>query len=178
MSSLSSPRRLVSVLFAAALVFGAAGCSSGDDTETSTSGDAASEAKSLNESAKEADKALGAGGCYQAAAAWATIVAKPMQLRVSGGTKEDLEAYRKEVEEFRNDIDESLRNDYDVLAKAYGDYAEAIAAIDTSNPAELMKPDVQRKLQEAGDLIDTPEVTAARDRVQAYFDTCLEKSGN
>lgn len=176
-------RRLAALLFAATLALGAAACSSGEKTETSTSGDAsagdaASEAKELNESAKDVDKALGAGGCYQAAAAWATIVGKPMELSVSGASKEDLDAYRKQIEEFRSDVDESIRDDYDVLSSAYTQYAEALTGIDMSNPAALMNPEVRGQLEEASELLETPEVKQAQDNVQAYFANCESRVGN
>lgn len=180
---MSLSRRLLAVAFAGALALGAGACSSSDKSETSTGAqsgdqspsDAAAESKDAAQSAKDADKALGAGGCFEAAAAYGAIIAKPMELQSKGASKADIDAYQQQIEDLRKNVDEKIRDDYDVLAKAYTEYAKAISGVNLSDPSQLMNPDVQKKLQDASDALDTPEVKKAQQNVEDYFKSCETK---
>lgn len=180
---MSLPRRLLAVTFAAALTLGAGACSSSGKSETSTGGqsgeqsssDAAKESKDAAQAAKDADKALGAGGCYQAAAAYGAIIAKPMELQSKGASQADIDAYQKQIEDLRKNVDEKIRDDYDVLAKAYTEYAKAISGVNLSDPSQLMNPDVQKKLKDASDALDTDAVKKAQQNIEDYFKSCETK---
>jgi hypothetical protein len=155
-----------------ALLVGAGACSSDKADEVKAqAGDAAGDKK-----ADISDAMKGAVGvndeCVQAAAAWSEIFLAQGQFMTGTVSKEELANYRESLDVIGTKVPSELKGDFEVMAKAWGEWSEAVGDIDMSDPAQLTNPATAEKLDEAAKKLDTPEVNAAQDKVSDYFENC------
>ncbi|MGZ4680893.1 MAG: hypothetical protein ACXWBN_19675 [Acidimicrobiales bacterium] len=134
----------------------------GSDGSTSTTSDLSNGLNSLN------DITGGQlGDCLGTSLAYASLVLAPLGF-TGGATQEQIDKFEKDTQDLEAKIPPELKDDFDTVAAAYKAYGDALKGIDFS---DLFNSDTQQKLQDASDKLDAPEVKAAQDHIQAYFDS-------
>ena len=165
--------RWLAALLLAALALFVAGCG-GDDggdsassdtavVETESSDDDATETDASDDDATETDDgdvALG-GECTELAG-----LASQLQ-SAFGGADGDLDSTAEVFDELAERVPEEIREDYQVLADNFREFAEALEGVDLSSGAT---PDAETlaKLQEAAASMDEPEVREASENIEAW----------
>ncbi|HEY5155648.1 MAG TPA: hypothetical protein VIJ47_12990 [Acidimicrobiales bacterium] len=137
---------------------------SGNSTTTKKSSDDTSIASGLG--------ALGsAGDCLQTSLAYAALILEP--LGFAGGAKqEDIDKFEQQTQDLKAKIPDEIKGEFQTVADAYKAYGDEMKGL---NFGDLLNPDTQKKLEDASAKIDSPEVKAAQDKIDAYF---KDKCGN
>jgi hypothetical protein len=107
------------------------------------------------------------GDCLSASLAYASLVLEPLGF-MGGATQEQIDKFEQDTKDLEAKIPDALKDDFETVATAYKAYGEAIKDIDFS---DLLNPDTQQKVEDASKKLDDPDVKAAQDRIQSYFDT-------
>lgn len=166
-------KRWVAALLLAALALFVAGCG-GDDGGDSASSDTAvvetegtdddateTEADDATETdATEDDVELG-GECAE----FAGLGAKLQSAFGSGSG--DIESVSEVFDELAERVPEEIREDYQVLADNFKEFAEALEGVDLSS-GETPDAETLAKLQEAATSMDQPEVQQASENIEAW----------
>jgi hypothetical protein len=152
----------------AVLVFGSlllAACGGGDDN-----GDGGDGGASTGSDGGGIDGGvIGAGECADAVAAMAAA-AQAIPAAMSGGSV-DLETSIAQLQAFAENAPEEIRDELQIIYAAYGEFAQAMA--DSGyDPSSGQPPsaDAIAALTQASEAINTPEVLAASNTVNAYFE--------
>jgi hypothetical protein len=96
-------------------------------------------------------------------------MAEPLSLLGGTATKDQIEQFKRDTADLQARIPAEVRDQFAIISAAFTAYAETFSAIDFSNPDAFLDPAVQQRLEEAGRRLESPEVTAARAEVDAFF---------
>jgi hypothetical protein len=161
----------IAVLIMLALL--GAGCG-GDDTASDTVATDTTEDITAEESTDETTTddgdttdgsgVFGDGDCASLVAAAASV---SQAFAAAGGTDADVEASRELFDEYAANAPDEIRDDLEVLAAAYAEYAEALQDVDIE-PGEVPDAEAIAELQQAIASIDQAEVTAASQAVSEW----------
>jgi outer membrane murein-binding lipoprotein Lpp len=136
-----------------------------DASSTTADGDSSDADSKLTDSLDALNKGE-LGDCLTASMAYASLVLAPAGF-AGGATEEEIDEFEKNTQELQAKIPSELKDDFETVATAYQAYGEALEGIDAG---DLLDPDTQSKLQEAGEKLDDPQVEAASKRISDYFD--------
>lgn len=162
-------RALIRLLVTLCLAWGFVAC--GGDDDDSSSASAKDDVQSAEEfgdaAASAADFAGFDGGCQAAVAAMASVAAGA-GAALTGGS--DLEDSLATFKEFADKAPEEIKDEMNTLADAYGEFVAVLADSDY-DPASGEDP--PSEVMAALESIATEDVSAAGDKVSAYFeDNC------
>jgi hypothetical protein len=155
--------RLLAALLLAALALFAAGCGGDDGGDSASSDTAVVETESTDDAATETtddgDEVLG-GECTELAGLGA-------QLQSAMGNAGDLDSTSEVFDELADRVPEEIREDFQVLADNFKEFAEALEGVDLSSGAT---PDAETlaKLQQAVASMDQPAVEEASNNIEAW----------
>ena len=163
--------RWLAALLLAALALFVAGCGGDDGSDSASSDTAVVETESSDDSATETDDAsedsdateddgtLG-GECVE-------LAGLASQLQSAFGNAGDLDSTAEVFDELAERVPEEIREDYQVLADNFREFAEAMEGVDLSSGAA---PDAETlaKLQEAAASMDEPAVQEASKNIEAW----------
>jgi hypothetical protein len=168
-------RRWYAALLLAALALVVAGCG-GDDggdsassdtavVETESSDDGSTETESSDD-AMETDTAEDDGMLGGECAEFAGLGAK-LQNAFGGTSGDDIDSVAEVFDELADRVPEEIRDDYQVLADNFKEFADALEGVDLSSGAT---PDAETlaKLQAAVASMDQPEVQQASENIEAW----------
>lgn len=171
-------RRPAALAFAAVLAVGLAACGDdgggGDDVALEEVDTTTSTTTADDEGAETTTGGLGdlSGGCaafQQAAIAFGAAF--------GGGADADLDDLADAMDAFAAEVPDELTDDVEVLAEAYRQFAEAFADVDVQDPNAFSDPEVQARLEEAGQIFESPEVTEATANVEAFTSENCPEAG-
>ena len=109
------------------------------------------------------------GDCVGASVAYATLVLEPLGF-MGGATQEQIDKFEQDTKDVQSKIPSELQDDFQTVADAYKAYGDALKGIDFS---DMLNPDTQKKVEDASNMLDDPQVKAAQDNIDAYFkDNC------
>ena len=164
-------KRWLAALLLAALALVAAGCG-GDDGSDSASSDTAiveTEASDDGEEtvddgtetdATEDDGVLG-GECAELAG-----LGSKLQGAFGAGSG-DIDSVSEVFDELAEHVPEEIRDDYQVLADNFKEFADALEGVDLSS-GETPDAETLAKLQAAASSMDEPEVQQASENIEAW----------
>jgi|GEM_PF-1978284 outer membrane murein-binding lipoprotein Lpp len=116
--------------------------------------------------------ALGASGeCLQTSLAYAALLLEPLGF-AGGASQDDLNQFEQQTQDLKAKIPDEIKGEFETVADAYKAYGDELKGLDFS---DLLNPDTQKKLEDASAQINSPEVKAAQDKIEAYF---KDKCGN
>ena len=188
-------RKLLALLMALAVLTAAAACSSDSGDESSDGGgsagdseleadrgdgsssddDTSSDDDSLDDDGSSSDDVPGLGdiddfeACIEASAAYFNIVLLPMSLSM-GASEEDIAELESELDELGADIPSELEDDFEVMADAFSEYAEALKDLDLTDPSAFLDESVMEDFENATAALETDEVAEAQENIEAYFE--------
>ena len=114
-----------------------------------------------------------AGDCFTASLAFAALAIAPLGF-MGGATQEQIDQLKSDTEELKAEVPSAVKADFQTYADGIEQYANALKGVSLT---DIMNPETQQKMEEAGKILDSPEMTAASDNIETYFsDTC--PSGN
>ena len=164
-------KRWLAALLLAALALFVAGCGGDDGSDSASSDTAVVETESSDDgteteasddamSATEDDDELG-GECLK----FADLGTKLQSAFGSGSG--DIDDVSDVFDELADRVPEEIRDDYQVLADNFKEFAEALEGVDLSSGAT---PDAETlaKLQQAASSMDQPEVRQASENIEAW----------
>lgn len=169
--------RLAGALLAGALLLAVAGCGGGSSSSNNASSDrstttttASSSGGSNGSDLTGALDALNNGNltdCAKVAAAFQALA-----VNFLGGTQglsqSDIQKLQGEVDQLKSNVPSEIKADFQTWFDAVDQYAKDIGTID---PSKLLDPTYQKKLQDAGKALDTPEVQQAQKNIETYLNT-------
>lgn len=158
-------RRSFVVLFALSLI--AAGCGDGDGGDASDAASAPDEGD-----AEDALDDLGnlSGKCADAAEGYLSAIGG-VGGAMLGGAGDDLEKGAEALEKFADDAPSEIREDLQTVAAALSGYVKAMADIDFDpSSGEMPSGEAMEALEELSQRFDDEELTAASERVSAWFE--------
>lgn len=168
-------RRLtIAVVFVVlALAFVGAGCGGGDDssgatdttlTETTATEETTTEGTTTEETTTDTSGGLASGDCAElvnASAELAQAFAAAGATGDSGGASDFFDQF---------EAPDEIREDFQVLATAYAEYAAALQDIGLES-GQTPTPDQLQQFQQALASIDQPAVAAASERISTWVNT-------
>ena len=160
--------RAITIACLLVLALLAAGCGGGDDTasDTDTVVTETTEGITAEETTTDEtddDGSFATGECAALVAAAASV----SQTFSGTGATDDVDEARAQFEEFAENAPDEIRDDLEVLAAAYSEYAEALADVDIE-PGETPDAEAIAALQAAIASIDQAELTEASANVSAW----------
>lgn len=161
---------LVAAMGAALLAFAAA-CGGGDDDEaTADTAAAVTTAAEEIEEAATTEEESSSGGTDMASAEnckeLGEIGAKVSAALGSGGSA-DTEKTKEFLDEFADKAPEEIRDDFQIIADAYGKIVEALGDVNVA-AGETPGPEALAKLQALATEIDQEELTQANNNITAW----------
>ena len=132
-----------------------------DDSTSTTSGSTSDALNSLNDLTNG-----NLGDCLGTSLAYAKLVLAPLGF-TGGATQDQIDQFEKDTSDLEAKIPSELKDDFKTVADAYKEYGDTLKGIDFT---DLANADTLNKLEDAGKKLDSPDVKAAQDRIQAYFD--------
>ena len=161
--------RAMTIAFLLVLALLAAGCGGGDDNAsdtdtvvTETTDDITTD-ETTDETTTDDDGSFATGECAELVAAATSI----SQTFSATGTTDDIDEARDQFEEFADNAPEEIRDDLQVLAAAYEEFAEVLGDVDIE-PGETPDAEAIQALQAAIAAIDQAEITEASANVNAW----------
>jgi len=113
----------------------------------------------------------GSSECLAAATTYGALFAQAGAL-VSGADQAQIDDFEQKTQDLKAKIPSAIQADFQTVADAYKQYAEALKGLDFT---DLLNPATQDKLKQANDAIDTQSVKDAQDRIDTYFTTTCGK---
>ena len=186
-----SSKRATAIVFALVLTFSLAACGSSKKTDNvsaadSSKGEKQSDGQSAatstsrvttttSDSSSTADTSYGSStgngssvsDCLSASVAYASLFVEASGF-AGGADQSQVDDFESKTQNLKAKIPEAVRGDFQTVATAYQKYAEAIKGVDY---ADVLNPDTQNKIKQAGDALDDPAVKDAQARIDAYFST-------
>lgn len=165
----------------AALLLTAAACGGDDDDESAaatqapaataepsdTTSDTSEESEDTEESEEtEGDVPEGFSGseeCRELVGLGAKVT------QALGGAGGDLEDTQEFMDAFADDAPEEIREDFQVIAEAYGKIAEALEGVDLSS-GEQPDPEAMAELQQLSTELDQPRIQEANENITAWVE--------
>jgi hypothetical protein len=105
------------------------------------------------------------GECFEASMAFFALLASPLAF-MGGATDEQLAEFEAEVAELEASIPAEIRDDYETVAEAYRGFGETLQAAG----GNLFDPRFVERMEAAEQQLEAPEVVAAQERIETYFD--------
>ena len=165
--------RWLAALLLAALALFVAGCGGDDGGDSASSDTAVVETEATDDDATETeaddatetdatedDGELG-GECAEFAGLGAKLQG------AFGSGSGDIESVSEVFDELAERVPEEIREDYQVLADNFKEFAEALEGVDLSS-GETPDAETLAKLQEAATSMDQPEVQQASENIEAW----------
>jgi hypothetical protein len=164
---MNSLRRLVFLLAAVALVASACGDDSGSSSPETTGADSSSDGDIAIPDLDDLDLPGVSDECLAVAQAAAEAASAAGAAFTPGGDLSQTETF------FDGAIDaapDEIKDDFEVLAQAFGDYAQAIqdAGADLSDPNSFTDPEVLAALQNGVEAFSTDAYEEAADNISAW----------
>jgi outer membrane murein-binding lipoprotein Lpp len=128
---------------------------------TTTSGSTSDAINSLNDLTNG-----NLGDCLSTSLAYAKLVLAPLGF-TGGASQDQIDQFEKDTQDLEAKIPPELKDDFDTVAAAYKEYGDTLKGIDIT---DIGNSDTLNKLEDASQKLDSPDVKAAQDRIQAYFD--------
>ena len=171
----------VAAVLVAGLLLGATACGGGDDS--SSDGDAiqasaesstttADESTSgsgdlgdLSDELGDLDGMLG-GDCLSTSMAFLSLSLAPLGF-MGGASEADIAELETQLDDLSGEIPEEISGDFETYAAGIQAYADAMKGMDSSN---ILDPEVQSQMEEAGAELETPEMEEAQANIEAYFE--------
>jgi len=131
------------------------------------SGDSTSSTKDLSQTLSDVTGGGQLGDCLGASVAYASLVLEPLGF-VGGATQDQIDQFEQHTQDVQSKIPPELKDDFQTVAAAYKAYGEALKGI---NFSDILNPDTAQKMEDASNKLDAPEVKAAQDHIESYFDS-------
>lgn len=139
--------------------------------ETTASGSASSDLSQLGDDLSALSGK--AGDCLTTGLAFAALAMAPLGF-MGGATQDQIDQLKTDTEELKAQVPASIRADFQTYADGMEQYANALKGVSLT---DIMNPETQQKMEEAGKFLDSPEMKTASDNIEKYFsETC--PSGN
>jgi len=142
-----------------------------DASSTTTAGegsdDSTSSPKDLSQTLSDVTGGGQLGDCLGASVAYASLVLEPLGF-VGGATQDQIDQFEQHTQDVQSKIPPELKDDFQTVAAAYKAYGEALKGI---NFSDILNPDTAQKMEDASNKLDAPEVKAAQDHIESYFDS-------
>jgi hypothetical protein len=175
-------RRFGTSVLAALMLVALVGCSTKDAEtvsarDTITNDSEASDATTASRSIDDDVTANGRGEstdlpdladldqCLEASMAFFALLALPLSF-MTGVSDEDLAELEENLGELEGSVPADVQDDYDTLAEAYREFAEAMQGVGRN----VFDPGYADQIEAAGERLDAPAVVEAQDRISEYFD--------
>lgn len=114
-----------------------------------------------------------AGDCFTASLAFAALAITPLGF-MGGATQEQIDQLRQDTEELKAEVPAAIKADFQTYADGIEEYANALKGVSLT---DILNPETQKKMEEAGKILDSPTMKTASDNIETYFsETC--PSGN
>lgn len=184
-----SSKRAMAIAFALVLTFSLAACGSSKKTDNVSAADSSKGEKqsdgqgattstsrattTTSDSSSTSDTSYGSSpgigssmsGCLAASVAYASLFVEASGF-AGGVDQSQIDDFESKTQDLKAKIPEALRSDFQTVATAYQKYAEALKSVDYN---DLLNPDTQNKIKQAGDGLTDSAVTEAQARIDAYF---------
>ncbi len=154
--------RVLTIAVVLLLALAGAGCGGGDD-ETAADTDTVTET-TTNETTTDGSEVFGDDECAELVAAYTAL---GNAFAAAGGTDADSEEVQGLLERFAGEAPAEIRDDIQVLAEAYAQYAEALGEIDLE-PNEIPDAEDLAKIQAAVSSLNQAEITEASQNVSQW----------
>jgi hypothetical protein len=157
--------------FPAMVVVGAimlAACGGGDGSSTGSAAGGAGDTGGASEVASGPAGAFDVAECAQAVSAWAAAAAAVPA--AASGSAADLQTSLDQLQAFAAAAPEAIRDDLMLVYQAYGEFVKAMqdTGFDPTS-GEVPSAETIAAMEAASQKLDDPELTAASDRVSAWF---------
>jgi hypothetical protein len=167
-------RRTSALAMAAVLGLGLVACGgddSGGDASSDTEATTTTEATGSDTDTTDLDLGDFSGECADFAQSFAGAAAA-VGSAFTGAPGDDLSSVAEYFDAVADKVPEEIRDDFQVFADAYGEFAQALADadIDLSDPSKA-DPEAMAQLQALGEAFSAPEVQQASENIQAYVDS-------
>jgi hypothetical protein len=182
-------KKTLAIAFAVVMTFTAMGCGGSKKSDNVSAADAGKSEKQSDgsvattttydysgssdtsgSSTSDGSSVLGLGAssdCLAASVAYAGLFVEAAGF-AGGAQQSEIDDFEAKTQDLKAKIPASEQDDFQTVATAYHQYAEAVKGIDFT---DLLNPATQDKLKQAGAALDDPSVKAAQDRIDAYFKT-------
>lgn len=182
--------QLLAVLMAGALVATAAACGSSkkDDTASSSNTSTQSDESTTTTKAKtsgtttpadgmaDALNKLGQGNlgqCMEIAMTYAAVTISAgfagLGAALGGSSSSDMSQLKSDLDKASADVPSELKGDFQTISDAVSSMVSQMQG----TSGNIMDPDYQSKLEQAGKAMDTPQVKQAQDNIEKYIQkTC------
>lgn len=158
-------KKLLAALLAGTMVFAAAACGGdGDDPEVvESSSDTGSDSGDLD------DLDLGILGdeeCANVGLAYATISLGALGAMFGGAMDDgELDEMEQELEDLEAEVPDQIADDFEVIRGAFAEFGEALG----DGGGNIMDPEYQEQLEEAGAVLESDEVMEAQSNIEAWL---------
>ena len=112
--------------------------------------------------------------CLDVQVAYLAVQSVPLSLATGTSSAEAIEQFRRDVEDLRQKIPEQIKADYDVLARAYEVFLGKIDGVDIADLSKAREN--ADRIRAALGSLDEPDVEAAKQRIEGYFQACSSQS--
>jgi hypothetical protein len=169
----------VAAVLVAGLLLGATACGGGDDSSsdgdaiqasaessTTTADGSTSGSDDLGDLSDElGDLGELGGDCLSSSMAFLSLSMAPLGF-MGGASEADIAELEGQVDDLSGEIPEEIRGDFETYAAGIQAYADAMKGMDSSN---ILDPEFQSQMEEAGAELETPEMEEASANIEAYF---------
>jgi len=137
---------------------------------TDDSSSSSSSSSSGSGSSSDGSSGLGLAGSAECLAAYQTYSGLIVEAGsfAAGADQSQIDQFEQQTQDLKAKIPSAVQADFQTVADAYKQYAEAIKGIDFT---DLLNPATQDKLKQASDALDSQSVKDAQDRIDTYFKT-------
>ena len=142
------------------------GSNGGDSSSTTTAGGSGDKSGDNSGGNSGGNPTTGLGTCYDAAVAYATITGETMALQSPTATQAEKDKLKADIEKFKGEVPDEIKDDVATYVKALGDYSQKMAELPAGGVAS---GDYLQKLEEAAKILDDPDFKKASDNIDAYF---------
>ena len=112
--------------------------------------------------------------CLDVQVAYLAVQSVPLSLATGTSSAEAIEQFRRDVEDLRQKIPEQIKADYDFLAKAYEVFLGKLDGVDIADLSRAREN--ADRIRAALGSLDEPDVEAAKQRIEGYFQACSSQS--
>ena len=148
---------------------GSGGTTTTRRSSTTTSSDSSSGSGSDSSGDSSGLGLAGSSECVAAYTTYSALIGQAASL-AGGADQSQIDDFEQKTQDLKAKIPAAVQADFQTVADAYRQYAEAIKGLDFT---DLLNPDTQKKLQQATDALDSQSVKDAQSRIDDYFkSTC------
>jgi len=149
---------------------GKGGTTTTERSPATTDDSSSSSSSSGSGSSSDGSSGLGLAGSAECLAAYQTYSGLIVEAGsfAAGADQSQIDQFEQQTQDLKAKIPSAVQADFQTVADAYKQYAEAIKGIDFT---DLLNPATQDKLKQASDALDSQSVKDAQDRIDTYFKT-------